>query len=166
MYDNDDFNAESILSDVTIEEALKGVIAALPEDNIDPDSDQDSDQDQNPDFECDIEDLNGIQLGNSLNNDDKHKTKAIISSEKAAALSNTISDNSTKSAALSIYNSERSLVAFMSPAADYFNGREFQGLIPIVPEGQNTDIQRGHIGIAKSYKRYEKTNICTPSNDK
>ena len=137
------------------------MIEALPEDNIDPDSDPEQD------LECDIEDLNGIQLGNSHNNDDKHKIiQPLISSEKATAISHTINDNSTKSAALSIYNSERSLVAFMSPAADYFNGREFQGLIPIVPEGQNTDIQQGQIGIAKSYKRYEKTDICTPSNDK
>ena len=137
-------------------------MAALPEDNIDPDSDSDPDQD--PVLECDIEDLNGIQLSNSHNNDDIHQTQALMSSENSTALSNTINSNSTKSAALSIYNSERSLVAFMSPAADYFNGREFQGLIPIVPEGQNTDIQQGQIGIAKSYKRYEKN--CTPSNDK
>ena len=143
---------------------MKGVIAALPEDNIDPDSDPDPDQIQDAVLECDIEDLNGIQLSNSHNNDDIHKTQPLISNENSTALSNTINDNNTKSAALSIYNSERSLVAFMSPAAEYFHGREFQGLIPIVPEGQNTGIQQGQIGMAKSYKRYEKN--CSPSNDK
>lgn len=140
---------ESILSDVSIEEALKGVIAALPEDNIDPDSD------------CDIEDLGGVHLS------DRPSEKEIVKSqpsEQSTVVSNSTSVNSQKSAALSVYNSERSLVAFASPAADYFNGREFQGLIPAVPEGQNTDIQQGQVGIAKSYRRYEKN--CTPSNDK
>lgn len=140
---------ESILSDVSIEEALKGVIAALPEDNIDPDSD------------CDIEDLGGAQLNGRPSGKEIVKSQA---SEQSAATSNFASDSSQKSVALSVYNSERSLVAFASPAADYFNGREFQGLIPVVPEGQNTDIQQGQVGIAKSYKRYEKN--CTPSNDK
>ena len=140
---------ESILSDVSIEEALKGVIAALPEDNIDPDSD------------CDIEDLGGVQLNGRPSDKEIVKSQA---SEQSTAISNSASINVQKSAALSVYNSERSLVAFASPAADYFNGREFQGLIPVVPEGQNTDIQQGQVGIAKSYQRYEKN--CTPSNDK
>lgn len=140
---------ESILSDVPIEEALKGVIAALPEDNIDPDSD------------CDIEDLGGVQLNGRPSDTGIVESQA---SELSSAASISTSGSSQKSAALSVYNSERSLVAFASPAADYFSGREFQGLIPVVPEGQNTDIQQGQVGIAKSYKRYEKN--CTPSNDK
>jgi hypothetical protein len=138
---------ESILSDVSIEEALKGVMAALPEDNIDPDSD------------CDIEDLGGVQMNGRPSDNGIVKSQA---SELSTAAST--SDNGQKSRALSVYNSERSLIAFASPAADYFNGREFQGLIPVVPEGQNTDIQQGQVGIAKSYKRYEKNSA--PSNDK
>lgn len=140
---------ESILSDVPIEKALKGVIEALPEDNIDPDSD------------CDIEDIGGAQLNGHPNEKEVVESEA---SEQSTVVSNSTSDSRQKSAALSVYNSERSLVAFASPAADYFNGREFQGLIPVVPEGQNTDIQQGQVGIAKSYERYEKN--CTPSNDK
>lgn len=128
------------------------MIAALPEDNIDPDSDSD----------CDIEDLKGVQLDNRHSEEVK-KSAASDGSVQTTAAANATSENTKKTSALSVYNSERSLVAFTSPAADYFNGREFQGLIPVVPEGQNTDIQQGQVGIAKSYKRYDKN--CT-SNDK
>ena len=56
---------DSILSDVSIEEALKGVIAALPEDNIDPDSD------------CDIEDMKGVLLGNRDIEGEVKKSQAV-----------------------------------------------------------------------------------------
>ena len=144
---------ESILSDVSIADALRGVIAALPEDNIDPDIDSD----------CDAEDLHGVQLGNRNSDNEIKKSPASSKSNQSTTKLNTTIDDNQKSAALSVYNSERSLVAFTSPAADYFNGREFQGLIPVAPEGQNTDIQQGQIGIAKSYKKYEQNS--TP-NDK
>ena len=112
------------------------MIANLPEDNIDPDSDsEDSD----------------VQVIAAM------LSEVTSSSVDAATLPVTdIPSEISSSSALTVLNSERSLITFSSPAAGYFNEREFQGLVPSIPEGQDTDIQQGQFGIAKSYKRYEK----------
>lgn len=111
------------------------MIAALPEDNIDPDSDC-----EDPYVQVTVTKL----------------SKVTLSSADGGSHAVTDAAPQTSSSALTVLNSERSLITFSSPAAGYFNEREFQGLVPTVPEGQDTDIQQGQIGIAKSYKRYEK----------
>ena len=125
----------SILFDVSIEAAVAGVIANLPEDNIDPDSDG--------------EDLDVQVIATML-------SEVTSSSVDVASLPVTDTTPPPSSNALTVLNSERALITFSSPAAGYFNEREFQGLVPTIPEGQDTDIQQGQFGIAKSYKRYEK----------
>ena len=115
------------------------MIASLPEDNIDPDSD--------------IEDLDGQDLATmisavtSLSGDNECQAETAVLPIVAPPSS---------SNALTVLNSERALMTFTSPAAGYFNEREFQGLIPTIPEGQDTNIQQGQFGLAKSYTRYEK----------
>lgn len=138
----------SILSDVSVEDAVKSVIAALPEDNIDPDSDSD----------CDIGDMEDIQIASTVRNlkvvnaEVPDVTSAIETNPAAGGERD--KDNCNAGSALTVLNSERSIIAFSSPAAEYFNEREFQGLLPLVPEGHDTAIQAGQFGIAKSYKKF------------
>jgi hypothetical protein len=132
---------------VSVEEALKSVIAALPEDNIDPDSD------------CDIGDMEDIQVGSSGRNLKATTTEGsdITSTNKTDVATVGDRDSGGTAGALTLLNSERSIIAFSSPAAEYFNEREFQGLLPLVPEGHDTDIQMGQFGIAKSYRKFMKS---------
>jgi hypothetical protein len=133
----------SILSDVTVEEAVRRVIKYLPEDPIDSDSD------------IDIED---IQISKLEVVDTDRKTDGIKASESGKEVNPSTANSveTPSNSALTLLNSERQLMAFSSPAAGYFNNREYQGLIPMIPDDQDTDIQRGQFGIASSYKRYEK----------
>ena len=150
------FIVASILYDVTLEDAVQKVISALPEDPIDSDCD------------VDIADIEDIKINNlistSISNPVSNETAK--SEDKNASLINgkdkdlngkinnlQVTENET---ALTLLNSERSIIAFSSPAAEYFTSREFQGLVPMVPEGQDTAIQQGQFGIAKTYKKYEK----------
>lgn len=139
----------SILSGVSLEDATRSVIAALPEDNIDPDSD------------CEIDDMEDIHIAPS----ESHRSELAPEVTDVTSLcktSVTVGDgkgSGSAAGALTLLNSERSLIAFSSPAAEYFNEREFQGLVALVPEGHDTAIQMGQIGIAKSYKKYDKAAI-------
>lgn len=128
---------------MSVEDAVKNVIAALPEDNIDPDSD------------CDIGDMEDIQIAGSGKNLNAVATEVsdIRSAVEICQAGGGGSD--TAASALTLLNSERSIIAFSSPAAEYFNEREFQGLLPLVPEGHDTAIQMGQYGIAKSYKKFD-----------
>jgi hypothetical protein len=137
----------SILSGVSVEDAVKSVIAALPEDNIDPDSD------------CDIGDMEDIQVASSGRNLKATTIEGsdITSATKTDGATEGDGDSGGTANALTLLNSERSIMAFSSPAAEYFNEREFQGLLPLVPEGHDTAIQMGQFGIAKSYKKFDKS---------
>lgn len=83
---------------------------------------------------------------------DTTKDEDIRDLKNLTDLTDSLNDN-----ALTVLNSERAIMAFTSPAADYFQNREFQGLLPIAPEGQVTAVQPGQYGIAATYKKYEKT---------
>lgn len=130
---------------MSLEDAVKSVIAALPEDNIDPDSD------------CDIGDMEDIQIASGEKNLNAVTTE--LSDIRSAVETCQTGGGGSGSAvsALTLLNSERSIIAFSSPAAEYFNEREFQGLLPLVPEGHDTAIQMGQYGIAKSYKKFDKS---------
>jgi hypothetical protein len=132
----------SILSGVTIEEAKRRITESLPENPIDSDSEE--------------------EVTTSLR--DKLRAAAVAPSEDAvvggaaSASSSAVDDhanNESSSQSLTLPNSERQLVAFSSPALEYYKTREFQGLTPEIPEGLDTDIKQGHYGIAAGYQRYE-----------
>ena len=161
------FIVASILYDVTLEDAVQKVISALPEDPIDSDSD------------VDIADIEDIKINNTIStsisiptlvsnetakNEDKNAALINGKNEDLNGIINNlqVSENET---ALTLLNSERSIVAFSSPAAEYFTSREFQGLVPMVPEGQDTAIQQGQYGIAKTYKKYEKNPENKPEKN-
>lgn len=139
----------------------------MPENPIDSDSDGEVE---------DIEDLRMVgRQEDAVEGDDNDSTKRnkistlignslpinasiinIGSSSRGVESTDISGGDSIANTSLTLLNSERSIVAFSSPAAEYFNSREFRGLLPIVPEGQNTAIQQGQFGIAATYRRYEK----------
>ena len=49
-------------------------------------------------------------------------------------------------------STENKLIAFESPAAEFFHAREFQGLSATIDEGTTTRIQQGQFGIASEYE--------------
>ena len=149
---------------------MRKVIEALPENPIDSDSDVEVEEIENSQGKVhqigeqgqkDISSkvvVNSYQMSNS--NLTHEMSSVCDSSSRIDCDSNTYS-NSMTNTALTLLNSERSIIAFSSPAAEYFSSREFQGLLPIVPDGQDTAIQEGHFGIASTYRRYERIEKVT-----
>lgn len=146
---------------MTLEDAIQKVVSSLPENPIDSDSD------------CEIEDMEDIRIDSKVKGVSVSTSSAAVRGDQGGGVVNVpermtenILENNAKTTvekkdnsndtALTVLNSERSIMAFTSPAADYFHTREFQGLLPIVPEGQNTSVQPGQYGIASTYKRYDK----------
>ena len=147
---------------------MRKVIEALPENPIDSDSDVEVEE---------IENLQGRlhhfreeggekYISSNIDASSSHISKIILANELSSKIDNSsrIDCDSSTNTTLTLLNSERSIIAFSSPAAEYFSSREFQGLLPVVPDGQDTSIQAGQFGIAATYRRYEKSEKLNTAN--
>ena len=142
--------AAVLTGDVTLDAAVSRVVDNLPEDPIDGDVDSDADRDAA--IRRRFEGL-GVEVAAAA--------AAAAAADSAEGTGNgadaeqcgcgaPMSSSSCSSTALMPTNTERQLTAFSSAAAGHFATRGFQGLLPHVPEGQDTAVQAGMRGIAAS----------------
>jgi diphthamide biosynthesis protein 2 len=137
-------SAAVLTGDVSLETAVRNVVDNLPEDPIDGDDDADADAERDAAVRRRFDGLRAADVGADVEVDVADACAPLCGCGAPP------SSSCSSSTALMPANTDRQLTTFSSAAAGHFATRGFQGLLPQVPDGQDTAVHAGMRGIAAS----------------